>query len=65
MLSNIEKIELELALNAMRVLIEQGAASRLSFEWKQDEHPTLTYTSTVPLEYISVEFTVQDEVKNG
>ena len=65
MLNATEKLELETALNAIRVLVEQGAASLISFEWKQGEHPTLTYTSTVPLEYVSVSFVVKDEAKNG
>lgn len=64
MLSAIDKLELETALNAIRALIENSAASKISFEWQEGGHPQLTYTSTVPLEYVSVEFTVQDEPKN-
>ena len=55
----VAKVELELALDAARILVDKGLASKLSLEWEEGKHPQLTYTSTVPLEFVYVEFTVQ------
>lgn len=63
-LTAIEKVELDAALNMTRMLIEQDAASRVSFEWKQGGHPEVSYTPTVALEYISVDFEVRDKEDN-
>lgn len=64
-LNDIEKVELEMALNAVRMLAEYKAVTRISFEWKPGEHPTVTFVPVSVLDYISVEFTILNEAENG
>ena len=62
-LTSIEKIEFDTALKMVRMLVEQDAATDVLFEWKLGEHPSVTFTPVVPLEYVSAEFTVDKEKK--
>jgi hypothetical protein len=64
-MNSIEKVELEMALSAVRQLAENEASSRVLLEWKPGEHPTVTFVPIIAVEFISVNFTVQDEVENG
>ena len=56
----IVKAELRHWFDIFRALVDTGAASSITLSWKEGEDPELRFVSTVPLNYVTVSFTVKD-----
>jgi len=56
----VERLELQMAVNAVNLMIAYDAATRIKLDWAEGEHPTIVYTPRIALEYVSVSFTVHD-----
>ena len=59
----VERLELQMAVNAVNLLIAYDAATRIKLEWSEGQTPEIRYTSRAALEYISVSFTVHDKIQ--
>lgn len=57
-MTDLQKVELDVALDAVRLLAD--SARSITLEWKLDESPAITFVPNAGIEYISVNFTVQD-----
>jgi hypothetical protein len=57
----LDKAQMLMALRTIEALVEHDAASSISLEWSAGQPPEVRYTSTVPLEYVAISFSIVDK----